>query len=655
MSHRYPRIKTSNRLKTSAKLVLGAAGVTLAGIVTLLIIFFNLSKQENSFGESLMVFQSADVVQDTSAVFRGSINQSILGVEIKTSGNKNPVKLVSITFSANGTTEPVVRNIENARLWFTGKENNFNTSVQVGHTLTQVSENNFEMAVNRQLSPGKNYFWLTFDIKSDATIKNGNVDADCVSMKINTTSFIPMLSSPAGKKKILSNIPYFSTGQPNIYQPEAWNSKRDGSGTEPVKLNDLRNSYFIQSGHSVINTEKIVLPAVIIEKHALLKARQPVKTNYMLVTDGGIYQQEFAEKEVSDIDYLKMDNGANYIHLNDGKLPGVKRFFSPRSNQCLYQYTQLTFSERIRWGNILINALQAPMVDISNGLTNVQGDLELHKTGTDNYLYAGRTDTINIGGSLIFSGGSFTAAGLANTSLIINVAEDLILKSGNFYDSDGKKNSNCTLNINGDVLLLAGIFNFNKSSDGLSQINFIGTVLKKSYWSEKNTIVELGNVSIMPGKELVIQNGRFGDIAAKRKLTVEGGGALMCGQFPVSGNGEFILKENATIGIGNVHGINSATTEGNILTKEKYFDSRAHYIYYTGSTPQQTGIFETAPENGKIKTLTIKKDKPSDSVVLSQDMEVTDQFLISMGQLDKKKNKINISKLSDSFVKGTSN
>ena len=208
MSRRYNSIKPSNRLRTSAKLALAVAGTTIAGLITMLIIVFNMGKQQTSYADSLMVFESADVLQDTSAVLRGSINQAILGVEIKTSGNKNPVNLTSITFSASGTTSPAIKNIENARLWFTGKENNFITSVQIGQTIPQITENMFSILVNRSLNPGKNYFWLTYDIKSDA-LKNSTVDAECVSLQIGSSTFMPMLSSPAGKKKILSDVPYF--------------------------------------------------------------------------------------------------------------------------------------------------------------------------------------------------------------------------------------------------------------------------------------------------------------------------------------------------------------------------------------------------------------------------------------------------------------
>jgi hypothetical protein len=653
MSRRTHHLRPTNRLRTSAKLALAVAGTTLATLVVLLTIFFNISKQESSFAESLMVFESADVLQDTSAVLRGSINEQILGVVVETSGNKNPVKLSTITFGASGTTKPVIKNIENARLWFTGKKANFNTSLQLGQTVPRISEASFDMVVNRALNPGKNYFWLTFDIKSDATDKNGTVDAECVSLQIGTNSYVPVLSSPAGKRKILSNISYFSTGIPETNKITAWNTKRDGSGISPTKLESSQNSYFIQSGHSLVNNSILFLPMIVIEKHGSLKNKEGLKSNYLQVTDGGIFQQEYVITDNNPVEFFKMENGGNYIHLTNGKLPGIKKYFSPNSNQCFYKYGKETFSENIKWGNVLINSSEAEAIDVGNVFKNIQGDLEFHKTGINNFLYSGISDTINIGGNLIFSGGTFIAANEANTSLVINVSEDLIIKSGNFYDSNGKRNSNCTLNINGDVLLLAGDFNFNKNKEGLSQINFLSKTIKKSYWSQNSLQVELGNVTIMPGKELVIQSGKLGEI--NRRLTVENGAKLMCATFIVSGNGMFVLKENATIGIGSPQGINSVTASGNIQTQERYFDSRAHYQYYTGSTPQQTGIFSTAPENGQVKTMVIKKDKPSDNVLLSQDFEVTDQLLISMGQLDKKRNKITLSKLSDSFTTGKSN
>lgn len=655
MARRYYRFKPATRLRVSVKIALAVAGTTIAGLMIVLIIILSTADRETSYAESPMVFETAEITQDTAAVLRGSLNQIVLGVEIKASGDGTPLKLSSIVFSANGTSVPVTKNIENARLWYTGKDKNFITQQQVGSTILQVTEKTFEMAVNRLLNPGKNYFWLTFDLKTDASTKNGSVDAECISLQIGATSFLSQNSAPAGKKKILNNISYFSTGIPNVYQPAAWNSKRDGSGIEPEKIDDLHNSYFIQSGHKLTNTKETFLSALVIEKNATLKAVQNLKAKNLLIRDGGIYQQEFTITDFNPIENFTMDNGANYLHVNEGKLPGVKKYFSPRSNQCFYQYSNFTFSEKMEWGNVLINTTIGTDMDVSNIFRNVQGDLEIRRTGSNHYLFTGRNDTINIGGSLIFSGGAFNGPSGINTSLTFNVARDLIMKDGMFMDGDGNKNSCTILNISGNVMFLGGVFDFTKCSEGLSQINFTDHKTKTVYWSHKTGNVELGNINILPGKEMIIKNGKIGEIAEGKSLIVHSGAKLMCAQFPVSGKGKFVLKENATLGIGSVKGINSIMREGNILTREKYFDSRANYIFYTGCTPQQTGVFTTSPENGKVKNLTVKKDKPSDYVFLSQDIEVSEQAFITMGQLDKGKNKITLLKISDSVTMGKRN
>jgi hypothetical protein len=643
-------MKPSNRLRTTAKLALAVAGITIAGIITLLIIFFNLSNHEKSFAGSPMVFESADVIQDTASALRGSINEMIIGVEIKTAGDQSPLKLSSITFSANGTTQPAVKNIENARLWFTGNEKNFTTAQQVGQTITVITEQAFDISVNKVLNPGKSYFWLTFDIKADAITKNGKADAECTALHVGANVFVPNLSSPAGKKNILSSTPYFSTGLSYANQLAAWNSKRDGSGDMPQKLNDPRHSYFVQSGHKLMNSVAASLPYIVIEKHALLKAQEMIKTKNLVVDDGGVFEQDFVITSENPVENFRMLNGANYLHNNTGKIAGMQKNFSPHSNQCFFKYGEETFSEAVRWGNVLINSSQMINMNISNAFKSVQGDFEIRRTGINNFLFTGTSDTINIGGSLIFTGGAFFGSRGTNNSLTINVGRDMIMKSGEFRDGDGNKNSRTVLNITGNVLFLGGAFDFNKNHEGLSQINLVtdytsGTIS----WLQKAENVALGNMHILPGKEVVIKTGKIGNIAINRALTVDGGARLMCGKFPVTGDGGFILKENATLGIGDEKGINSLSQTGNILTKEKYFDSGANYIFYTGTTPQATGFFDTSPDNGKVKTMVVKKDNNSDVVVLSQSLEVTDQMLISMGQLEKRKNKLILSKLSDVF------
>jgi len=654
MSKRTMRLRTRQRQRIVLKQVLVITSVIIVTLSLALVFFINISRQEDTFAGNTMVFESADVFQDTNAVMRGSINQMILGIEINTSGSDRPLKLSSITFQAIGTTVPAARNIENARLWYTGRENNFMTTLQTGQTVLQITDQPFELAANRELTSGKNYFWLTCDIKQGAAA-NGFVDASCINLQLSATSMQPVTSSPKGKKIILSNIPYFSTGLPLIHQPEAWNSKRDGSGFIPQKTDNINNCFFIQSGHRLMNTKETFLASVILEKNATLKATGILKTKNLIISDGGIYQQDFSISENNPVENFRMNNGANYIHTNDGKLPGAKKYFSPRSNQCLYQYSSLTFSENIFWGNVMFNSTLAADMDISNVFRNVKGNLEIHRTGNNHYLFTGENDTINIGGSLIFSGGTLMGPVGINSSLVINISDDLIMKDGMFSDGDGSKNAHSIVNLNGDVLVIGGLIDFTKCPEKLSQLNFSDSKTKTVYWSQKSGKIELSNVNIMPGKELIIKNGKLGDVSEGSVITVNSGAKLMCDGLPVTGKGRFVLKENATLGIGSIKGINSFTQEGNIQTAEKYFDSRATYHYYTGCTPQQTGTFITSPETGKVKRLTVRKERPSDYVILSQDIEVTDFSLVTLGQIDYGKFKLNISKTSDAVTSSGSN
>ncbi|MFI5220135.1 MAG: BNR-repeat neuraminidase N-terminal domain-containing protein [Bacteroidia bacterium] len=649
------RQRPSNRLRVSIRQALQISVALGSGLIIALIVFINFSKHEDVTAQNTMVFESADIIRDTSTVLRGSINQLVLGIELKTTGLGNPVKLSNITFSTNGTSLPVSAQIENARLWFTGKENNFSTARQIGQTIPNPSEKEFEMTVNSELSQGKNYFWLTFDIKPEATVKKSSVTASCIQFRIGASTLRPAMLQAKVKKKIASNISFFSTGLAATNLSGSWNSKRDGSGIPPARIGDLNNTFFIQSGHKLVNAEETFLPTLVIEKNATLKAIQVLKAKNIFISEGGIYQQDFSILEINPVDNFRIENGGNYIHSNEGKLPGNKKYFSPASNQCFYKYSMLAFSEETSWGNVLINSTITSDMDASNAFRNIKGNLEIRRTGTNHYLFSGSTDTINIGGSLIFSGGSFTGPNGENNSLIINVAHDLIIKEGTFKDGDGSQSNFTVLNITGNALLIGGTFNFNQSRDGLSQINFCDSKSKTVYWSQKAGNIELGNINILPGKELVIKTGKIGNIAENRTLIVNGGAKLMCDEFTITGKGKFMLMENATLGIGHILGINSQKQEGNILTREKYFDSRATYCYYTGCTPQQTGVFSTSPENGTIKNLYVRKNKPSDYVVVSQSIQVSNQALVTLGQIDQAKSKLILSKISDTVMMGHSN
>lgn len=605
----------------------------------LLIVVFNIMKEESGHAQSAMIFKNADVLQDTTNVLRGSINQKIIGVVVETSGKGDPVKVNSMTFNANGTSLPVDQNIENARLWYTGNESNFMPSQQVGSTVVKITEQDFEVNCNQSLKPGKNYFWLTFDIKPEAAYAPGNIDATCQDMKIGAISYKPLISAAAGKRFTEPNIPFYSMGNYAVNNLGAWNSKRDGSGTAPKQINATRNTYFVQAGHKMISNTALNLQSMFVEKGGEIRITSPLRLNTMYIGFGGTVQQDATVSDYYCFNEFYMDNGANYIHNNTGYVPGLHCYFQPNSNQTFFQYGLATFSYHVLWGNVMIDATTPLDIDIQKNFSHIQGDLELRRTGASatgsqsaNTFFSGDEDTLRIGGNFVISGGNFS--GMKNDkhkTLHIEVGKDLIVKSGSLADADGRKNAgNTVMNIAGDVMMMGGDVRFNTGSG--SQMVFEGDGVSR--WIQNPSCsVMLGNVIIGNERDLVIKGEKLGDIGPKSLMDIQPGGRLLCGANAVTGQGDFLLQDNATLGIGHPDGINSTTAKGNILTRGRIFNSGANYFYYTGSQPQVSGVFITRPEANTVRRIILDKDQTGQKLTLSQDFNITEQVKINKGDI----------------------
>jgi hypothetical protein len=95
-------LKQKSALKTTLRLTMLAAVSAATGLVVLLIIVFNLAKEEEGNAQTSMTFKQATTIQDTTRILRGSINQKVIGVVVETSGKGTPVKVNSMTFTGEG-------------------------------------------------------------------------------------------------------------------------------------------------------------------------------------------------------------------------------------------------------------------------------------------------------------------------------------------------------------------------------------------------------------------------------------------------------------------------------------------------------------------------------------------------------------------------
>jgi len=152
-----------------------------------------------------MTYSNSIVLQnEKSKVFTGTTDREILCIRITTSGSVNPVDVTKFRFTTGGTPgTDDVSDIENAKVWYTGSASIFSTTTQFGSTYITPPDDpaNMDISGTQTLSEGNNFFWLTYDITSDAT-DNNKVDAKCILITVNSSDETPSTTDPGGSRTI---------------------------------------------------------------------------------------------------------------------------------------------------------------------------------------------------------------------------------------------------------------------------------------------------------------------------------------------------------------------------------------------------------------------------------------------------------------------
>jgi hypothetical protein len=120
-------------------------------------------------------------------------NQAIISIAVETSGTENPL---SITDFNLGTTGSVPGLAGSAKLFYTGLNPEFDTTVQFGTTVTMPGTP-FFISGNQTLAAGINYFWLAYDLAPGAMIGD-SLDGECTQITISTLNYTPTDGAPQG-------------------------------------------------------------------------------------------------------------------------------------------------------------------------------------------------------------------------------------------------------------------------------------------------------------------------------------------------------------------------------------------------------------------------------------------------------------------------
>ncbi len=151
-----------------------------------------------------MIYSSGTTTQAvvTPIIKPTIINQQIIGVQVVTVGNTSPLSVSGMDFNTTGSTNPGT-DIATGKVWYTGTSSTFATTTQFGSDFTAPS-GSFTISGSQTLLEGTNYFWMVYDIQSDAIVNN-LVDAQCTAINVGGSQ-TPTVTSPAGIRTIKTSL-----------------------------------------------------------------------------------------------------------------------------------------------------------------------------------------------------------------------------------------------------------------------------------------------------------------------------------------------------------------------------------------------------------------------------------------------------------------
>ena len=299
-----------------------------------------------------MAYSSSTTTQNnTDTVQPGTTDQEIIGIEIVTTGAGNPISVTSFTLNTTGTTS--TSDIENAKLWYTGTSSTFATGTQFGST-NATPTGTYSINGTQALSGGTNYFWLTYDIKSTATVNN-YVDAECTGLTVGS-SRLPTVTAPAGSRQI-KKIVIIGTGTYSEYYVPFY-GYYDYAWSATIYLNseigtsaDIKKiSYYVDNTPSsyVTNNQKIYMCHTGAVTFA--DSSKPDPSSMTLVYDASITWNGTGWHEITLSTTFSYDNSQNlliYYENRDGSYASGYpewRYTSTSPNcRAKYKYQDTTF------------------------------------------------------------------------------------------------------------------------------------------------------------------------------------------------------------------------------------------------------------------------------------------------------------------------
>ncbi|TKG94594.1 T9SS type A sorting domain-containing protein [Puteibacter caeruleilacunae] len=156
-----------------------------------------------------MVVKEVKIVQnDNNPIGRGTRNVSIGSIEISTMGMNNPLSLKQINLNLDGTTN--MDNVEAIHVYRANDE--VFDSAELFAEVTNVSVE-MDLVGDMELLSGVNQFYVTFDVKEDASTIDNYLDFGCTSVLIGEEDYEVAEVNPFGSHALIEeHKPIFISG-----------------------------------------------------------------------------------------------------------------------------------------------------------------------------------------------------------------------------------------------------------------------------------------------------------------------------------------------------------------------------------------------------------------------------------------------------------
>lgn len=402
----------------------------------------------------------------------GTNNNEMMRIKLRNEGCSDPFRASKFVFKITGTTDTA--DIAAAKLFYGYKSDKFATGTQIDTTLINPGNTLMftDYNTNRYLLSDSTYFWLAYDLSPQA--KSGNyVDAELVSVMVNDTIRVPVISAPAGKRLIDEKIYYYSKKSGNANQLSTWGSNIDGTGNQPPNFTNEDTHYIItdsstltSNGNWTVNSSG---SAVVIQNGGTLKKAAANTFTFPL------------RLHANSVLELSGNSGSNAIAPQSFDSLSTVIYKEPGAFKPLWPY-----------GNLVIDGASATTafstgtsnsMTVKNNLTVERGVLTLHSTGTPptantvthrikNNLVINNNGTVqasNINGdqgtcnlivskNIIMSGNAklYGSTGNSLTAAVYS-AKNLIMNTGSTFKGTNT-NGNFTLNVTDTLLIQSGTF-----------------------------------------------------------------------------------------------------------------------------------------------------------------------------------------------------